>query len=354
MLMVIFRTEVDKEGIKRLTVGQAFRGRLMLLATFGLAQGFVVSMGNLLIGVQTASPLAFIGTSMLIGMAYLSIVYSLVAAFGHVGRVIAVVLAFLQIPGASGMYPIEMTPEFFQVIYPILPFTYGIDALRETIGGFYGDHYWRAMGTLVGMAVIALVVGTLARRWLSNVNVQVNKELEDTGLIVSEKVEVVGTSYRLTDVIYALRDRDAFREEMDHRWKPLRDHYATLLRGSVIVGVVGVVVLGIIARFTTTQKALIFGLVCLWMLVVVAFVLTLEYAKRSFARAQELAELPEGELQHALVSSGVGGSSVIQDDPDVPVGPDDLDATGDQDDTDDQDDTATRDDTDNDAKGGQA
>ncbi|HIW90820.1 MAG TPA: YhgE/Pip domain-containing protein [Candidatus Corynebacterium avicola] len=353
MLMVTFRVEVDKKGVKRLTVGQAYRGRLMLLAVLGLGQGLVVSVGDLLLGVQTANTFAFIGTSMLTGLAYLSIVYGLVATLGHVGRIIAVVLAFLQIPGASGMYPIEMTPAFFQAIYPLLPFTYGIDAMRETIGGFYGDHYWRAMGTLAVMTVIALVVGTLARRFMSNVNVQVNKELESTGLVLSERVEVVGSSYRLSDVIYALRDRDAFREEMDNKWKPLRENYDRLLRGAVIVGIAGAVVLGIIARFTSTQKAMIFGIVCLWMLLVVGFILVLYYVKRSYANAHELAELPESELQTAV--AGVGGSSVIQDDPDDPDDPDGPDDPK-PDDADGSDDTADADtdSDDKDSKGGQA
>ena len=48
------------------------------------------------------------------------------------------VLAIIQIPCASGLYPIELLPGFFHAIYPLLPFTYGIDAMRETIGGFYG------------------------------------------------------------------------------------------------------------------------------------------------------------------------------------------------------------------------
>jgi putative membrane protein len=139
MLMIIFRTEVDTAGIRRLTVGQAYRGRLLLLAALAVGQGLIVGIGDLVIGVETVNPVAFVGTVVLTGLAYLGIVYGLVSAFGHIGRGIAVVLAFLQIPGASGMYPIEMTPDFFRAISPFLPFTYGIDALRETIGGFYGD-----------------------------------------------------------------------------------------------------------------------------------------------------------------------------------------------------------------------
>ncbi len=45
----------------------------------------------------------------------------------------------LQIPGSSGTYPIEMTPAFFQKLHPLLPFTYGVNAMREAIAGMYGS-----------------------------------------------------------------------------------------------------------------------------------------------------------------------------------------------------------------------
>ena len=36
------------------------------------------------------------------------------------------ILVIVQIPGASGLYPIEMMPDFFRELHPWLPFTYGI------------------------------------------------------------------------------------------------------------------------------------------------------------------------------------------------------------------------------------
>ncbi|MDN6707380.1 YhgE/Pip domain-containing protein [Corynebacterium glyciniphilum] len=299
ILMVIFRTEVDTARLKKLTVAQAYRGRFILLAVLSTCQGVVVSVGNLVIGVQTVNPVAFIATCVAIGLCYLSIVYALISALGNIGRGIAVVLAFLQIPGASGLYPIEMTPDFFQALHPILPLTYGIDALRETIGGFYGNHYWKAMGTLLVMAVLSFVLGTLLRRGLSNVKGMVNRQHAASGLIVDDQVEVVGSSYRLTDVIHAMRDRDAFRNEIDNRWKPLRENYPTLLRAAIITGVVGIVILCVLARIYTDEKALIFGLVCLWCLLIVGVIAALEYVKQSFAHVQELSDLSEEELQEA-------------------------------------------------------
>lgn len=322
MLMIIFRTEVDGAGIRRLTVGQAYRGRLLLLAVLAVGQALIVTVGDLVIGVQTVNPVAFVGTGILTGLAYLTIIYGLVAAFGHVGRGIAVVLAFLQIPGASGMYPIEMTPDFFQAISPFLPFTYGINALRETIGGFYGDHWWRSIGALALMALIALVAGTLLRRRLSHVNGLVNDQLEDGGLIISERVELTGSSYRLSDTLGALRDREAFRDEIDHRWKRLRTHHRTWSWTAVVVGVLGVVVLGIFARTVPDQKALIFGFLCLWFLLVIGFIAALEYIRQSYVSAQGVSDLPDDELQHALTTTGAGRPYVTETGTDTTDGKD--------------------------------
>ncbi|MEY8565784.1 YhgE/Pip domain-containing protein [Corynebacteriaceae bacterium 7-707] len=302
MLMVIFRTEVDTAGLRKLTVAQAYRGRFILLAVLSTFQGLVVSVGNMVMGVQSVNPVAFVATCVVIALCYLSIIYALISALGNIGRIIAVVLAFLQIPGASGMYPIEMTPDFFQALHPVLPLTYGIDALRETIGGFYGDHYLKAMGTLVLMAVISFVLGTLLRRGLSNVKGMVNRQHAASGLVLNDQVEVVGSSYRLTDVIHAMRDREAFREEIDNRWKPLRTNYPTLLRGAVITGVVGIVVLCVLARVYTDEKAALFGIMCLWCLLIVGFIAALEYVKQSFAHVQELTDLSEEELREAAVA----------------------------------------------------
>ncbi len=304
MLMIIFRTEVDRAGMRRLTVGQAYRGRLMLLGALSVAQSVVVTVGDLVLGVQNVNPFAFIGTGVLTGLAYLTIIYALVSALGHIGRGIAVALAFIQIPGATGLYPIEMMPDFFRSISPFLPLTHGITALRETVGGFYSDHWWRAMGLLALMALVAFVAGMLVRRWLSNVNRQVNDQLDVGGLIISEKVEITGSGYRLSDTVGALRDREGFRDEIDRRWRRLRENYARWLGLSVIVGVLGVVVLGVLARMIPDQKTLFFGLLCLWFLLVIGFIAGLDYIRQSYRNAHEVSEMSENELQLAVADKG--------------------------------------------------
>ena len=68
-------------------------------------------------------------------LSYLIRLFTSVSLLGNPGKAVAIILLVLQIAGGGGTFPIQTTPEFFQAISPYLPFTYSIDALRETVGG---------------------------------------------------------------------------------------------------------------------------------------------------------------------------------------------------------------------------
>ncbi len=306
VLMVIFKIEVDTEGVEGVSVREAYLGRFGLFAMLAVAQALIVSIGNLIIGVQTASAVAFVGTAVLIGLAYVSIIYALCVAFGHVGRGLCILLVIMQIPGASGLYPIELMPDFFRAIYPLLPFSYGIDAMRETIAGFYGNHYWRFMGALAVFVALAFLLGLVLRRRLANLHILFNREIASTDLLIGEKVQVTGTGYRLSQVIHALSNREEYREELARRARPLTRHYPTLLRVSLIVGLAGMLLLAIVAWLVPDAKALLLGLWTLWCLLIIGFLVAIEYAKQSFAHAHEVAALDDSELREAMLAGEAG------------------------------------------------
>ena len=145
-LVLLLKLDVDEEGIDPVSSATKYVGRWMLLAFFGVIQALVVSIGDLIIGVQTVSRPTFVGTSIIISMVYVSIVYMLSTCFQHIGKGLCVVIMVMQIPGSAGLYPIEMLPSFFRFLHPVLPFTYGIKAMRETVGGFYRHEYLLAWG----------------------------------------------------------------------------------------------------------------------------------------------------------------------------------------------------------------
>ncbi|PZU44534.1 MAG: hypothetical protein DI566_12285 [Microbacterium sp.] len=304
VLMVIFKVEVDTEGVEPITVGQAYGGRFLLLGTLAVGQALIVCIGNLLIGVQTVNALAFVGTGVLISLAYVSIVYALCVSFGHVGRGLCVLLVIMQIPGASGLYPIELMPSFFRSIYPFLPFTYGIDAMRETIAGFYGGAWWRAMGALSIFVALAWGLGLVLRRRLANLNLVFNREILATPLLIGEDVQVTGGGYRLTDIIHVLNDRGHYRDRLTRRAAAFTHRYPTLLRVSLLTGLAGITIIGLIAWLIHEQSATLLFVWLLWCLIVIAFLVSIEYIQQSFALASEVAALDDDHLRQAMLAAG--------------------------------------------------
>lgn len=310
VLMVIFKIEVDTEGVAPISVRQAYVGRFLLFGILAVLQAVVVSVGNLIIGIQTVSAPAYVGTSVLIALAYISIIYALSTSFGHVGRGLCVLIVVMSIPGASGLYPIELMPQFFRNIYPFLPFTYGIDAMRETIAGFYDGHWWQFMGSLAIFVVLAWILGLFLRQRLANLNRLYNREIAATDLLIGEDVQVVGSGYRLTDVIHALADRAEFHDQLARRARPFADRYPALLRLTLLAGLAGLAALGVIASLVREQSATLLFLWLLWCLIIIGSLVVLEYVKHSHEAAAELAGMGDDELRDAMRDDATRASTV--------------------------------------------
>ena len=75
----------------------------------------------------------------------------------------AIILLVLQVAGSGGTFPIQMTPAFFQAIYPFLPFTYAISAIRETVGGMLWDIVTRDLLVLSAFVVVMIVAALLLK-----------------------------------------------------------------------------------------------------------------------------------------------------------------------------------------------
>lgn len=121
MLMVIMHIEVDDEEIRNLTIAQRFLGRGILFAIMVSLQAIVCVTGCLFLGVQAENVAALYMTAVACSLTYLAIQYTLSTTLQHVGKGLCVILVFVQIPGATGLYPVELTTSFFQTVYPIFP-----------------------------------------------------------------------------------------------------------------------------------------------------------------------------------------------------------------------------------------
>ncbi|MCI9130187.1 MAG: YhgE/Pip domain-containing protein [Eggerthellaceae bacterium] len=214
ILMAMVRVKVDPEGLPAFTSRQAYLGRWLTYALFGSAQGIITGVGDLVIGVQCESPLGFVATCWITALVYVNLMYGLAFALRHIGKAIAVVLLILQVPGSSGMFPVQMLPGFYQAANPLLPFTYSIDALRECIGGFYGSAYLHSMLVLVLIFLpLGFIVGLGLGYALHNLNMMFDHKLSRTGLYTSEQVSDQKMRFRIKTVLSALLDSKAYRDE---------------------------------------------------------------------------------------------------------------------------------------------
>ncbi|WP_088012592.1 YhgE/Pip domain-containing protein [Gottfriedia acidiceleris] len=163
LLMVsLLTTEVHEE--KSYKSREVYFGRLLTFLTIGVLQTLVVTIGNFLIlGTYAASRGYFILFALLISIVFTFIVYTLVSVFGNIGKGIGIIFLVLQISGAGGVYPIQVTPPFFQKIYPFLPFTYALSLLREATGGIVWETIQKDLPMLVLFVIIAIIVGVVLK-----------------------------------------------------------------------------------------------------------------------------------------------------------------------------------------------
>lgn len=297
MLLIILKQEVDSKGIRKLTLTQRYLGRFCLLAILVVLQSAVCCTGLLAMGVQPVNVPALYLAAAVCSLAYLSIIYCLSVTMQHVGKGICIILVFAQIPGATGLYPIEMTSPFFQAIYPFFPFTYGIGALREAICGFYGMDYAIALGVLVLFFAIFMALGIFLRPLLANVNRMFARQIEQGDIYNGENVRIPSRRYRMRQVLSVLSDQEGFREDILRRYERFDTWYPRLIRGAIIVGIAVPFVFTIVFSLNMTEKVVLLTAWLIWFGVVAGFLIIVESLRYSMRRQMRLDSLAPEKLQ---------------------------------------------------------
>ncbi|MET0789735.1 MAG: YhgE/Pip domain-containing protein [Cellulomonas sp.] len=116
----------------------------------------VVGLG---LGLSIGHPVGTVAFLLLVAAAFLAVQQMLIAVLGSAaGKVATIALLMLQITSASGTYPVETTPAFFQAIHPVLPMTYAVEGLRDLITGTPDARLWTAVVYLIVLTVASLAV----------------------------------------------------------------------------------------------------------------------------------------------------------------------------------------------------
>ena len=187
VLAAMLKANVDEADVKALgnpRLHELYLGRYAFFALLAFAQATLVCAGDLLFfGIQCEHPFQFMLVGWLAGFVFSNMIYTLTVSFGDIGKAIAVVLLVMQVAGSGGTFPIEMTADFFQAVYPFLPFAHAINAMHAAMAGAYGMEFWIELGTLSLYLIPSLALGLVFRRPVIRANRWIIEKLEETKLM---------------------------------------------------------------------------------------------------------------------------------------------------------------------------
>ena len=163
---------------------QRYFGRFLTFFCMAIAQALVTAFGCLhFVGMGTAEPALFVVACCVCSLNFASMNYALVYSLDNVGLAASVIIMVLQVAGSGGSYPIDVLPGLFQTLYPFMPFHYGMDMIRETVGGLYGHTYLRCVLILLGMCVLFTVFGLLVYYPARRLNAAIAASKERSGIM---------------------------------------------------------------------------------------------------------------------------------------------------------------------------
>ena len=182
--VIILSTILSTEPSKQYRSIDRYLGRLLFFLILSLIQSIIISTGDLLLlGVTAKEPVLFILILMLCSIAFCILIFTLVSCFKTLGKGIAMFLLVIQIGGSGGTFPVQMTPTFFRTINSVIPFTYGINACREAIGGVYMQNLLGDIGALLLFAIIPLIFGIMFKEDINDLLEPLSEKFEKSFLM---------------------------------------------------------------------------------------------------------------------------------------------------------------------------
>ena len=168
LIMVAVRPEIQASTRERLLDPRPrhlYFGRFGVVALLSLMQTTLLGLGNMLfLKAQVGDPLLFMICFWVSGLVFAFMIYTMVVAFGNLGKAIAVLLLIVQVTACGGSYPLPIMPDFVPAISPWVPATHVVDALRAAMFGVYQNDFWLSMGKLVLFLVPFLLLGLALRK----------------------------------------------------------------------------------------------------------------------------------------------------------------------------------------------
>ena len=105
----------------------------------------------------TSIPLYYFSI-VLIANTFVALIEFLILNFKDVGKFIALILLVLQLAAAGGTFPIETVTKSFRFLHPLLPMTYTIGLLRESLMTIEGSLLSKNLIIVISICLVFVVL----------------------------------------------------------------------------------------------------------------------------------------------------------------------------------------------------
>ena len=161
---------------------EMYFGKLLLYIVLAILQATVTIILCAIMGIYIDNVIMFILSCWFVSVVFMELVYSLISAFGQVGKVISILLLVFQISGTGGIYPIEIMGPIFKTLYPYLPMTYGINIIREASLGLLWSNYIPSFIVLLVILIATVVICLLIKEKADDISHYFENKLEESDL----------------------------------------------------------------------------------------------------------------------------------------------------------------------------
>jgi len=165
-LLIFFTIYLDPE-VKFRRLSSKSKG-LMIFASYsfiGIAQALVLDIVIInALHLQVKNTGLFVLVSIVISLCFTSIMRFLLVQLRDVGKFLAILLLILQLTSCGGTFPMELVPDFFNVLNPFMPMTYSVNALKEVISGIDYGYLTQNIVVLAAIALAFLVLNLVSSK----------------------------------------------------------------------------------------------------------------------------------------------------------------------------------------------
>lgn len=147
-----------------------FSAKFIVGAVAATAMATITGGIMMALGLEVQHPAQYFSILILHANAVMFLIMFLAIAFDNPGRFIAMLVLIFSLGAAAGTFPIETSGAFYQWIHPLLPMSYTITGLRESISsGISQTNFTQCFAVLIGVLIanIALLALNMfiLRKW---------------------------------------------------------------------------------------------------------------------------------------------------------------------------------------------